>query len=76
MVESVIQIKNGIMVSADANVEKHLLCAKYYIWNLATRSFENGKYLASVIDDLVIMCNETIETTKTISTNFNEKSNL
>ena len=76
MVESVIQIKNGIMVSVDANLEKHLICAKYYIWNPATRSFENGKYLASIIDDLVIMCNETIETAKTIPTNFNEKSNL
>ena len=76
MVESLIQIKNGIMVSVDANVEKHLICAKYCIWNPGTHSCEKGKYLASINYDLMIMCNETIETTKTIPTNFNAKSNL
>ena len=36
---------------------------KYYIWNPATCSCENGKYLASIIDDSVIMCYEIIEET-------------
>ena len=40
-------------------------------------SCENGKYLASIMDDSVIACDEIIESndeeTKTISTNFNEK---
>ena len=32
---------------------------------------ENGKYLASITDDSVIMCDEIIEETKTVLTNFN-----
>ena len=41
---------------------------KIYVWNLATCSCENGKYLASIVDNSVIMCDEIIEAegTKTI----------
>ena len=50
---------------------------KDYVWNPATCNCENGKYLASIMDDSVITCNEIIESyyeeTKTILTNFNEK---
>ena len=42
------------------NSKEHRLCEKDYIWNPATCSCENGKYLASIIDDLVIMCDEII----------------
>ena len=36
--------------------------------------WENGKYLASITDNSVIMCDEIIEEeTKTVTTNFNEK---
>ena len=52
--------------------KKHNICEKDYIWNLATWSCENEKYLASVIDDSFITCHETIEETKTIPTNFSE----
>ena len=41
---------------------------KYYVWNPATYNCKNGKYLASVIADSVIMCDEIIYTTKTVST--------
>ena len=49
------------------------------MWDItATSSYENGKYLASIMDDSVITCDEIIESydeeTKTISTNFNEKN--
>ena len=44
------------------------MCKKDYIWNLATCNCENGKYLASIIDDSVIKCDEIIDTTKTIPT--------
>ena len=48
--------------------------------NLATCSCENGKYLASIPDDSLIMCDETIaaeaksydQETKTFQTNFDE----
>ena len=36
---------------------------------------ENGKYLTSIIEDSVIRCDETIEETIAVPTNFNEKTN-
>ena len=55
--------------------KEHHICEKYYIWNPATCSFKNGKYLASITDDdSVITCDEIIEeTTNSIPTSFNEK---
>ena len=55
--------------------KRHYICEKNYIWNPATCSCKNGKYLASIIDNSVIMCDEIIEAeTKTVTTNFNEKN--
>ena len=52
-------------------------CVTDCIWNLATYSCENGKYLTSVIGDSVITYDEIIdlynEEAKSISTTFNEK---
>ena len=57
--------------------KKHHICEKDYVWNPATCSCENGKYLASIIDDSAIMCDEFIksydEEMKTISANCNKK---
>ena len=53
--------------------KKHYLCEKDYIWNSATCSCENVKYLEIIMDDSTITCDETIEKTKTVPTNFNEK---
>ena len=48
-----------------------------YIWNPATCNCENGKYLASIMDNTAIICDEVRksygEEIKTIPTNFNEK---
>ena len=53
------------------------VCEKDCIRNSATFSCENGKYLASTMDDSAITCDQIIESyddeTKTISTNFNVK---
>ena len=48
---------------------------KDYIWNPATWSCENGKYLRSIMDDSAIMCDEESynKQRKTILTYFNEK---
>ena len=54
--------------------KKHHICERDYIWNPATCSCENGKYLASIIDDSVIKCDEIVEETKAIPTHFNEKN--
>ena len=45
MVESVIQIKSGIMINVDVSV-KNIIYEKDYVWNP-----ENGKYLISIIND-------------------------
>ena len=44
---------------------------KNYIWNPAKCSCENGKYLASIMDDSAIMCDKV--TNSYHETNFNEK---
>ena len=53
------------------------VCEKDYVRNSSTCSCENGKYLASIMDNSAIMCDEVKESnneeTKTIRTNFNEK---
>ena len=62
--------------------KKRHVCEKDYILNPATCNCENGKYLASIMDDSAITCDEIIdveskwndEETKTIPTNFNEKN--
>ena len=60
--------------------KKHI-CEKDYTWNPATYSCEYGKYLACIIDDSAITCDEIIDgkaksydkESKTVPTNFNEK---
>ena len=66
-----------INFGASIKTKKHCMFKKdyiYYIWNPATCSCKNGNYLVSIIDDLVIKCNEIIEEAKTIPTNFNEEN--
>ena len=54
------------------------VCEKEFVWNPSTCIFKNGKYLASIMDDSAIICDEVIksynEEIKTIPTNFNEKN--
>ena len=40
---------------------KHHINEKHYIWNLVTCSCENSRYLACIIDDSVIWCDEIID---------------
>ena len=67
MEENVFQIKNRITINVNVSVKKHTMCEKDYIWNPTTCSWKNGKYLASIIDESVIMCDEGVEETKTVS---------
>ena len=50
------------------------VCEKGYIWNPATCSCKNGKYLAIIMEDSAIASDEIIELhdeeTKTVSSNF------
>ena len=63
---------------ACTNPKEHNGFKKDYIWNLATCSCENGKYVGSIIVDSLIRCDEIIDITKTvptktIPTNLNER---
>ena len=77
MVENVTQMKRGITINVNVSVKiqkNYRVFKKDYIWNPATCSCQNGKYLASIIDDFVITCDQIIEETKVIPINFNEKN--
>ena len=69
------QWQNNVNISVKCHA-----CGKKFIWNPSTCSCKNGKYLASIMDDSAIMCDEIIESydkeTKAIPTNFNKKYNL
>ena len=49
-------------------------CEKDYVWNPATCSCENGKCLASIIDNSVITCDEFYRKNKKIPKNFHGKN--
>ena len=68
------QITSGIkiIVGMSVNIVENIICSKKdYIWNPATCSCKNGKYLASIIDNLLIMWDEITNTRKTVAANFN-----
>ena len=52
MVENVIQVKMGIKKSIDvaAKIQENIMCEKNYICNPSTCTYENGKYLESIVD--------------------------
>ena len=56
---------------------KNIIYVKKNVSNPSTSIHENGKYLASIVDDSVIRSDEVIksyeEEIKSIPTNFNEK---
>ena len=73
--KNVIQINGGITINVDVSVN---VCQKDYFWNPATCNCESRKYLARIMNDSAIICDEVIESydeeIKTIPTNFNEKN--
>ena len=44
------------MINFDGYAKNHYICEKDYIWNPTTCNCKNGKYLANIIDNSVIMC--------------------
>ena len=63
IVENVTRMKIGMQVK---NPKKHRVCKNDYIWNPATCSCENGKYVGSIIDGSVIKYDKITEETKTV----------
>ena len=49
------------MKNVDANVKSDMLFEKRLWWNPATCNCENGEHLASIVDDLMIACDEIVE---------------
>ena len=58
---------NDDKCQCDCKNSKEYQCEEGYFWNPAKCSCENGKYVRS-IDDSVVICDEIIEETKTIPT--------
>ena len=50
----------GIMINV-YDCKKWHVCEKDYIWNPATCRYKNGKYLASIMDDLAVTCEGNID---------------
>ena len=78
MAENVTQIKSGITINVGVSVKiwKNMCAKKIYFWNLATCSCENGKYVGSIIDDSVIMCDEIIKEAKNVPTKIVTTNNI
>ena len=70
MEQNVIQINGGITINVDVSVKNIIYAKKKYVWNPSTCICENGKGLASVMDDSVIMCDEIPDVEEI---NFNKK---
>ena len=70
---NVIEINGGITTNVNVSVKNVVYVKKNYVWNAGTCSCENGKYLASIMDDSAIMYDEVIESYNK-ETNSNEKN--
>ena len=74
MKQNVSQSNDGITINVDVSIKT--ICEKDYVWNPATCSCENGKYLASILDDSAVIYDEVIklydEEIQSIPTSFNE----
>ena len=71
MKKNVIQIYRGITTNVNEGVKSIMYVKKNNVWNAVTCSCKNETYLASVMDNSAIMCDENIDTeeTKTIRKN-------
>ena len=72
-----VQINGGINDKYACECKKRHVWEEDCIWDIASCSCDNGKYLADIVDNSVITCDEiTEEETKTVMTNFNEKNEI
>ena len=52
------------------------VCERDYVWNTATCNCGYGKYLASIMDNLAIMCDEILDADADEEANSNSKAKL
>ena len=62
--ENVTQSNCGITINVEVSVKTSYM-QKNYIWTLVHVVVKDEKYLASIMDDSVILCDETIDTEET-----------
>ena len=53
MEQNIIQINAGIKTNVDVSVKIHHICEKEYLLNPSTCIIENGKYLASIMNEII-----------------------
>ena len=74
MEEIVIEINGGITINVVWVLKTSCMWKKKIVWNPATCSCKNGKYLASIMDDSSITCDE-IKESYDEDTDAEDKSN-
>ena len=60
MEQNITHINGGITINVDVSV-KNSVCGKDFVWNPSACNCENEKYLASIMNDSAIICDEVIE---------------
>ena len=74
-VKNITQIKNGITMNVGVIVKMWKTCEKESYLELCNMYWENGKYVGSIIDDSVIICDEIVEGTRLVTT-YNTSTNV
>ena len=72
MVENVIQINGEITINVDLSVKNVMYAKEKKNWNPATCGCKNGKYLASIMNDSAIACDEVTESYDEQTKTFNK----
>ena len=67
--QHVIPIENRIMINVNVGVKIIVRAEKNFSWNPSTYIYQNGKYLKTSADISVIVFNEIINATDSLSTN-------
>ena len=68
IVQNIIKMKYGIIKHFNVNV-KIIVHAKKIIVGILVHVFENSRYLQSIFDELVILCDDIINVTDGVSAN-------
>ena len=72
MEKSVIQLNGGIIINVYVSVKNVIMSKRIYLEYPSTCSCENGKYLASIMDNSTIMSNDKAKSNdEEQKTNFN-----
>ena len=68
--------KNEIQINVGWNKDQYRCECKKHIWNPSTCSSKNGQYLASIMDDSAITCDEIIDADAEAKSNDEEAKTI